>query len=91
MEPVNMSIYGYFTSAEQDTPAFDPGLQVDCPMCGKVLAQESLCHSVMWMGHNRSYFYRYCKTHRDELDFDDTRDEIDGKLLDSLMAYGDLS
>jgi hypothetical protein len=55
-----MTIFGYFDSADQTKPAFDPGLGVDCPFCGAPLdiGEPRRTISFMRMARGRSYFYR---------------------------------
>lgn len=54
-----MNIFGYFDSAQQIAPTFDPGLDVPCPYCLRPLADEARkTISVMGMERKRSYFYR---------------------------------
>ena len=54
---------GYFTAPEQRTPAFDPGLDVPCPVCGEPLSNGEPLREISLMprGHARSYFYRLHK------------------------------
>lgn len=54
-----MSIFGYFDSPAQESPAFDPGLAMPCPFC--LLSLHSgprKTISLMAEGDPRSYFYR---------------------------------
>lgn len=53
------AFYGYFDDPQQVSPAFDPGLSVDCPYCGKKLSAPVVTTSMMRSEHpDRSYFYR---------------------------------
>ena len=57
-----MIFIGYFDDPLSDRPAFDPGLDINCPVCLEKLAAPMRTHSLMLNGAHRSYFYR---THRD--------------------------
>lgn len=83
-----MSIYGYYDSADQDQPAFDPGLNGDCPSCGKPLEPPLKTISLMLYDRehgDRSYFYR---THKDCYDKLDERQQgaLDGLLIDAIAS-----
>lgn len=56
-------IYGWFHSAEQTIPSYDPPHDAPCPFCSKPIhADDVRTHSIMWDNERkRSYFYR---THR---------------------------
>lgn len=55
----NKTIYGYFSAIEQDKPAFDPGLDVNCPFCNKGLSMPIKTISFApIIDKNLSYFYR---------------------------------
>lgn len=56
-------IIGYFDSADQAEPIFDPMFEAACPYCGNKISPEDVrTHSIMGADHpTRSYFYR---THR---------------------------
>lgn len=49
--------FGYFEDAS-DTPAFDPGLDIDCPICHTKLSPLLRAFSFMVPGDSRSYFFR---------------------------------
>jgi hypothetical protein len=49
---------GYFTEAAQTEPVFDPGLEVDCPVCKARLIEPVKTISLMWVDGDRSYFFR---------------------------------
>ena len=54
-----MTIFGYFSQAEQETPEFDPGLLVLCPICLRPLTDGPRSTvSLMKRGDSRSYFFR---------------------------------
>ncbi len=55
-------VYGYFDNPLQETPAYDPGLDVDCPVCYDRLSHPMKTISVMAVGDSKSYFYRVHKT-----------------------------
>lgn len=58
---------GYFDSAEQEEPTFDPGMDVPCPVCHKILrGQPVVTPSLLLWDYDstkgdRSYFYRVHK------------------------------
>lgn len=50
---------GWFARAADPAPAFDPGLDVPCPVCGVVLqAEPRTTVSLMPMSGPRSLFFR---------------------------------
>jgi hypothetical protein len=51
-------LLGYFDSAEQERPTFDPGPDVPCVICYKPLSAPLMTLSAMKPGGSRSYFYR---------------------------------
>lgn len=82
-----MSIYGYFDQADQLTPAHDPGLAVDCPVCHMPLARPVATTSLMVPGDVRSYFYRMHKACRDGLT-EQQETNIDSILIDAIASTG---
>ena len=54
-------VFGYFDNAEQIIPAFDPGLNVLCPVCMLVLSPPIVTVDLFKPGDSRSYFYRVHK------------------------------
>lgn len=85
------SIFGYFDRPDQVLPAYDPGLDVECPFCRNKLDSEYLSHSVMPLQSDRSYFFRYCKKHADEPEFHRWRDDFDDTLIDALAKTQDFN
>lgn len=80
-----MSIFGFFDSAEQITPAFDPGMAALCPFCLIKLEVPLVTTSVFLPGDDRSFFYRAHKVCENEA----TREqigEIEGSLVDARAA-----
>lgn len=61
LEPMTTKPFGYFDDPAQTEPTYDPGLEIDCPVCHKPLATPYKTISLMVPGDDRSYFYR---THR---------------------------
>lgn len=55
-----MNIFGYFNDLS-DTPAFDPGLDVPCPICGKPLHTAPRKTISLWGEESVSHFYRVHK------------------------------
>jgi predicted RNA-binding Zn-ribbon protein involved in translation (DUF1610 family) len=43
-------LVGYYTSADQENPDYDPSLQGPCPVCGELIAGAEDCRtvSIMW-------------------------------------------
>jgi hypothetical protein len=89
-----MNIFGYFDAPEQTIPAFDPGLEVQCPFCLIGLEEPMVCTSLMRVDRfgGRSYFYRAhkpCKEFATEDDIvlveamviDAPDRELDSKIL----------
>lgn len=50
---------GYFQSAQERVPTYDPGIEIDCPICHTPLKDEKISTiSLMREDDDRSYFYR---------------------------------
>lgn len=58
LNQISKTIYGYFTESNQIKPAYDPGLEVDCPFCNQSLSEPIVSTSVMPMEGGICYFYR---------------------------------
>jgi hypothetical protein len=72
--------YGYFDSPGQTEPVYDPGLEVLCPICSRVLSERPRTTiSTLRAGLARSLFYR---VHRDCYDgvSEEVRDELERRL-----------
>lgn len=81
-----MSIYGYFTDANQSQPAFDPGLDVACPICGRNLsAVDVRTISLAVPKDTRSYFYRVHRSCHEPLT-EVERSKVDGLLIDAFYS-----
>lgn len=83
-----MSIYGYYDSPTQNEPVYDPGLEVDCPSCGKPLELPMKTISLMLYDRkqgDRSYFYRTHKACYDLLD-ETQRGALDGLIVDAVAS-----
>lgn len=77
-------IYGYFDDPASDKPTYDPGLDVPCPMCGKMLISPVVTVSLMlYDADDRSYFYRMHKDCHDALT-EQQRTDLDSLLIDAL-------
>jgi hypothetical protein len=57
MENEHNYLFGYFNDGEQ-TPAYDPGLDVSCIYCQNKLSYPMKTISLMKDGDIKSYFYR---------------------------------
>jgi hypothetical protein len=78
-------MFGYFDEAYQETPAHDPGLSVDCPVCNRTLSRPVVTISLMVPGDSRSYFYRLHKACRDALT-PEQETNIDSVLIDAIVS-----
>lgn len=92
-------IYGYFTSAGQSKPEYDPGLDgVPCPICSKDLDPGdvrtiSLMVPKEWftdgkrvsVSGDRSYFYRVHKSCHEPLS-EVERSKVDSLLIDAICS-----
>lgn len=82
-------IFGYFDDPSQTEPAFDPGLDVDCPICHTKLSRPMKTISVMLDDPNlggrdsRSYFYRAHKDCYDAL-APEQETNLDGAIIDAV-------
>lgn len=78
-------IYGWFDSATDAQPAYDPPHNAPCLYCGLPLTNIDVrTHSVMYAhGAERSYFYR---THRtcDDMADEGQQQAIMGSVLDRI-------
>lgn len=80
-----MPQYGHFTDAAQTRPSYDPGLDIECPVCGKRLSPPLKTISLMLPGDERSYFYRTHKGCYDGLS-EEGRTRVDGLLIDAIAS-----
>jgi hypothetical protein len=76
-------IYGYFDNPAEETPVYDPTLDVDCPVCFKKLSLPVKTISLMLVGDSRSYFYRTHKACYDGLSPDE-KTKLDSMLIDAI-------
>ena len=87
---LDTALLGYFTSSDQTAPAYDPGLDVPCPLCGRMLARPVKTVSLMWEQEPvRSYFYRVhgaCLVAQTEAEVA----ELDERMLDAAALLGDI-
>jgi len=74
---------GYFNEANQTYPAFDPGLEVDCPVCNLPLSPAVVTISLMKKGGSRSYFYRVDKGCYERLS-EEQQTDLDSQIIDHL-------
>jgi hypothetical protein len=77
------SIYGYFSEAHQEEPTYDPGLDVDCPICHQRLSRPMKTISLMLEHDDRSYFYRVHKACYDALTPDE-QSVYDSVIIDAV-------
>jgi hypothetical protein len=78
-----ITIYGYFDDYGT-VPTFDPGLDVNCPVCHKKLSDPMKTINLMLPGDKRSYFYRVHKPCWDNLT-PEQQGDVDGLLLDPII------
>lgn len=83
-----MTIFGYFDSARQTKPAFDPGSNILCPVCVTPLADPMKTISLMPVGGERSYFFRAHSTCWENAD-STIRQQIEGSVIDAPAAKND--
>ena len=76
---------GYFDDATQESPTFDPGLDVLCPHCLTKLSRPLKTISLMPAAGERSFFYR---THRHCHDAasDEAVATVEGAIIDAEAA-----
>jgi len=80
------SIYGYFSSADQVVPDYDPGLGAACPVCGKTLSPTDVrTISLMVPQDSRSYFYRVHRSCHEPLS-ESEQTKVDGLLIDAIYS-----
>ncbi len=76
--------YGYFESPLSEVPDYDPGLDVDCPVCYRRLSRPMKTISVAVEGDNKSYFYRVHSRCFERLS-PDGKSELDSFIIDAVM------
>jgi hypothetical protein len=74
--------YGYYDKPG-DEPAYDPGLEVECPICWKKLSRPIKSISLMLMDDDRSYFYRVHKLCYERLSEEEVT-KLDSVLVDAV-------
>lgn len=57
----DLKLLGYFSDADQGTPAHDPGFDVPCAVCGETLTRPCVAHSFLPVSDGYSYFVRACR------------------------------
>jgi hypothetical protein len=82
------SIYGYFDDNFR-SPTYDPGMDVDCPLCGKKLTDDCRSPSFMVPEDGRSYFYRTHRECKNLPDFEALTSEIEGAIVDAVYKAMD--
>lgn len=78
---------GYFSDADQATPAYDPGPDAPCPVCGHVLAGERVrTHSILHPDvPGLSLFYRVHRACQDGMT-PDAFQGIEDRMLDLVIG-----
>ncbi|CAG0946253.1 hypothetical protein ANRL1_02870 [Anaerolineae bacterium] len=76
-------VYGYFASPLSEAPDYDPGLEVECPVCYCRLSHPVKTISVMAEGDSKSYFYRTHKSCYDNLT-PENETELDSFIIDTI-------
>ena len=84
------NIFGYFTDPYQTIPAYDPGFDVECPVCHQRLRRPALAISLMLDGDDRSYFYRMCKPCYESLS-EDEQTVYDSVIIDAVARSKDVN
>lgn len=79
------NIMGYFDDPKQTTPAFDPGLDVACPICLGTLSTPLVTISLMVPGDDRSFFYRAHRACWDSTTSEE-QSHLEGTLVDARAA-----
>jgi len=75
-------IFGYYNAPGQSVPEYEPGLDIDCPVCNFKLRLPVVTISLMRDGDNRSYFFRahrYCWNNASV----ETRTNIESVIIDA--------
>lgn len=87
---MNPRIYGYFSTASQDDPEYDPGFDVHCPICGRRLSFPVNTISLMAENDSRSYFYRVHQGCYARLT-DEQITALDSQIIDAIAAAGNVN
>jgi hypothetical protein len=84
----NQKIYGWFGSASQTEPAYNPPFDAACLICGASLKPDDVrTISLMWQsGAKSALFYRVHSSCHNALSREQ-QDVLDGEILD--LADGD--
>lgn len=77
---IRNDIFGWFNDTDC-VPTHDPGLEVNCVICGKPLSLPVKTISLMVVGDMGSYFYRTHKECYEQLDEKEIS-AIEGSLID---------
>ena len=82
-----MSIFGYFDSAEQSEPAYDPGLETLCPCCLSPVGDGSGITTISLLAEEdvRSFFFRAHKGCWQRAS-DEEKSVIESSLIDSRVT-----
>lgn len=78
-------IFGYFSEPGQQEPTYDPGLNVECPVCYRRLTSPMVTVSLAIEEDTRSYFYRAHKGCFEDLT-EDEQSDLDGLIVDAVIA-----
>lgn len=79
--------FGYFDDVDQEYPAYDPGLSINCPICERLLSAPMKTISVMLEGDSRSYFYRTHKACYESLSEEEAT-ALDSQIVDVRGTQG---
>lgn len=85
------NIFGYYDHPDQTEPAYDPGMQVPCPICFNPVenpdtSESIVTVSIMATDSDRAYFYRMHKRC-----FGSASDEEIQRVEDSLVSTKNVS
>jgi hypothetical protein len=75
--------FGYYENDEQTKPSYDPGLEIECIICGKKLSEPIKTVSLMpYYNRVSSYFYRTHKECYENLSAEEIC-KIDSLIIDA--------
>lgn len=80
-------IFGYFDAYGQTVPTYDPGLLVNCPVCGELLSAPLRTISLMVPRDTRSYFYRIHRACANP----SVQSDIEGVFVDAIYKTWELN
>ena len=81
----DQNIFGHFDAPDQTLPAYDPGLDVPCPICLERVGKHGICTISLRGDDEKSYFFRAHKQCWDGASLEE-QGQIEGALIDDIAS-----